>query len=103
MTEGAVELRGRLDIQRAQEAAETLLAALQNEGEIVLDLSAVTGADVAGLQVLVGLQRSATARGRSLRVRGPVTAELRQHTVEAGFSREGGTSQDTKCFWMAAD
>ncbi|MGC4077870.1 MAG: STAS domain-containing protein [Rubrivivax sp.] len=63
-------IEGELTIYRAAELRETLLAALAAapDGDLTLDLSAVTEFDSAGVQLLMAAKKSAEARGRGLRL-----------------------------------
>ena len=63
-------LAGDLNVQHASEARTTMLAALQGwQGRTLrLDLSEVTEADTAGLQLLLALQRSLAEQGAALQV-----------------------------------
>ncbi len=63
---------GELDIYRAQAFREELLGALAGgRTSLVLDLSAVTALDSAGVQLLLAARVQATEAGGSLRLRAP--------------------------------
>lgn len=57
---GVVELVGELDLAAAPEAAAVLVPA---DGDLVVDCSALTFLDAAGLRVLVKAQKSCEAAG----------------------------------------
>ncbi len=63
-----VALEGALTVNYAEEQRIRLLAALEAAPTLVVDLVAVTAADVFGLQLLVAGQRSARSRGKILEV-----------------------------------
>lgn len=64
-----VALSGVLDGAAAPALREHLIAALRHSGRLlILDLSDVTSADVAGLAVLIGLRQRAAGLGRILTV-----------------------------------
>ena len=60
-------LRGRLDVSVTADVRLALAAAVDaGEGDLVLDVSALTGLDATGLGVLVGAHRAAGRAGRDL-------------------------------------
>ncbi|HEY0942025.1 MAG TPA: STAS domain-containing protein [Steroidobacter sp.] len=68
-TNDAMRLHGEMTIYRASEVAQTLLAAVAaHEGDVILDLSAVTEFDTAGLQLVLMARRLAGSNGRRLDV-----------------------------------
>jgi anti-anti-sigma factor len=65
-------LEGDLDIATVPELRERLLGLLSPGGRLlIIDLSGVSFSDVAGLAVLIGTQRRATARGMVVRLVAP--------------------------------
>ena len=65
-------LEGELDIATIPELRERLLGVLSSGVRLlIIDLSGVTFCDVAGLAVLIGTQRRATARGIVVRLAAP--------------------------------
>jgi anti-anti-sigma factor len=85
-----VALSGALDGAAAPALREHLLGALRGSGRVlVLDLSAVTSADAAGLAVLVGVRRRAAGLGVALRLAAPapqVAALLRVTRLDRAFA-----------------
>jgi anti-sigma B factor antagonist len=81
-------LRGALDSAAAPALREYLLR-LVNEcsGRLVVDLSAVTGADPGGLTVLVGTGRRASLLGGLLRLAAPA-AEVSELLAATGLDRQ---------------
>lgn len=68
-------LRGPLDAVAAPALREWLLRLVnESAGRLIIDLSAVTHADITGLAVLVGTGRRATLLGGMLRLAAPVAA-----------------------------
>lgn len=68
-TNGELRIDGELTIYRASEVAQTLFAAIRaHDGDVSLDLSAVTEFDTAGLQLVLMARRLAETNGRSLAV-----------------------------------
>lgn len=67
---GELVLRGRLDVRATADVRLALAAAVDDGvGELVLDVSGVTGVDAAGLGVLVGAHRRAGRVGRTVVLR----------------------------------
>jgi anti-anti-sigma factor len=65
-------LEGELDIATAPALRERLLGVLRPGVRLlIIDLSGVSFCDVAGLAVLIGMQRRATARGITVRLAAP--------------------------------
>lgn len=63
-------LDGRLDVSTAADARRHLHAALDGgHGDLVLDLSRLTGWDATGLGVIMGIHRHAGRQGRRLVLR----------------------------------
>jgi anti-sigma B factor antagonist len=68
-------LRGPLNTVTAHAAREWLLSlANDSAGRLIIDLSAVTLADISGLAVLVGTGRRASVLGGMLRLAAPAAA-----------------------------
>ena len=62
----AFAIHGELSIYRAADLKAPLLAALEAEGELELDLSGVTEMDTAGLQLVLLARREAGACGKRM-------------------------------------
>ncbi|MCA1906443.1 MAG: STAS domain-containing protein [Desulfarculus sp.] len=60
---GAIAIRGELQVQFLESLKEYLLPELNAPGVVVLDLSAVTGVDLAGLQFLLAFAQSRRKHG----------------------------------------
>lgn len=68
-------LDGELTVQVAADLKALFLAAIDSgDGDLEVDLSAVSELDTAGLQLLLMLQRQADRRGRTLRLVDPSLA-----------------------------
>jgi anti-sigma B factor antagonist len=66
-TSDAVRVQGEMTIYRANEVAQTLFDAIRaHDGDVSLDLSAVTEFDTAGLQLVLMARRLAETSGRRL-------------------------------------
>jgi anti-sigma B factor antagonist len=66
-----VRLAGDLTIQTAAETKATIMAALDDGGDLDLDLSELTELDTAGLQLLLLARREALQLGVGLILSGP--------------------------------
>ncbi|MEV5831047.1 STAS domain-containing protein [Spirillospora sp. NPDC052242] len=82
-----VALSGVLDGAAAPALREHLIAALRHSGRLlILDLSEVTSADVAGLAVLIGVRQRAAGLGVTLRLAAP-SAEVAALLRATGLGR----------------
>jgi anti-sigma B factor antagonist len=85
-----VRLHDGLDLAAAPALRERLIDVLHRAaGLFVLDLSAVSSCDVAGLAVLIGTQRRARLSGITMRLAAPsapVRAALRSSGLERSFT-----------------
>ncbi|MFT3736790.1 MAG: STAS domain-containing protein [Rhodocyclaceae bacterium] len=61
-----LKLEGEITIYRAEEIRQALIAALETQRSIALDLSAVTELDTTGVQLLLAARRTAQTRGQAL-------------------------------------
>ena len=100
-----LKLAGKLTIQRASELAASIGQAIaEEEHAAVLDLAAVTSADLTFLQILCAAHRSALREGKTLSITSPSEALLRTMKT-AGFERRQPCSSCTgdKCLWQAKE
>lgn len=85
-----VSLRAALDINAAAALRERLTGVLdRGPGQLILDLSQISSCDVAGLAVLIGVQRRARHLGVSVRLAAPspaVANVLRSTGLERSFT-----------------
>lgn len=80
-------VEGELAIYRANELKHTFLRALESAGTLIVDLSAVTEIDSAGVQLLMMLDASAREIGCELRLVGhsPAVREVFELIDLAGY------------------
>jgi len=98
-------LAGELTISRASELATSIGEWLaEQEKGAVLDLAAVTAADVSFLQILCAAHRSALRDGKSLSTISP-SRELLRAVRTAGFERRQPCTQCTgdTCLWQVKE
>jgi anti-anti-sigma factor len=100
-----LKLAGKLTIQRAAELASSIGQLIaEEEHAAVLDLAAVTSADISFLQILCSARRTARGDGKSLSIVSPSDALLR--TVKtAGFERRQPCShcEGEACLWQSKE
>ncbi len=99
------KLAGKLTISRASELAASVGQMLaEAEHAAVLDLAAVTAADVSFLQILCAAHRTALRDGKSLSITSP-SKELLRTVRTAGFERRQPCTQCTgdTCLWQAKE
>ena len=84
--ESVVVVRGEVDLATAPEVRRRLLTPA---GVVVLDASAITFIDCAGLRAVLGARAVLAARGQELRLRAPSPA-LTRLVDWTGLGRGGG-------------
>ncbi len=67
--EGRVDLRGGLTIHRVAEVCKDLKEGLQGPRAVVVDATGIEEIDVAGVQVLIALQKECLTKGKELDLR----------------------------------
>jgi anti-anti-sigma regulatory factor len=96
-----VTITGSFDILQIEEAYTRLRDALTSHRQVVLDLSAVSRIDLAGLQLVCAVHRTALAAGVSFHLSHPFPALFAECARSAGFSSiadcPGGG--DAPCLW----
>jgi anti-anti-sigma regulatory factor len=96
-----VSVVGSFDIMQVQDACTRLQEALTSCGEVVLDLSAVDGIDLAGLQLVCAAHRTALEQGVRFSLVRPLTPVVEERALTAGFATpipcQGGDG--TPCIW----
>ncbi len=94
-----VQLPAEMVLARAREVHERLVSALAGGEPLELDARDVEKIDVAGLQLLGALCRSAEAQGRSVTFRaGDHGAVVGAAAERAGFNRHQGCTAG--CLWV---
>ncbi len=75
-----------------------LLSVLENSSSVLLDISAVNIADLTTVQLIEAARQSAVRAGKTLKLSGPATGELRSVLERGGFiSAEASESRN---FWL---
>ena len=85
-----VTLSGSLGLKDVTRLRAELLAAFEAGGDVSVDCTGLTDADVAVVQLLVAAKKTANANGVALAVKAGATGVLGQLLVKTGFvSAEG--------------
>ena len=97
---GRLAIDGELTVSRVGLVRESLLQAFAAAEQVVVELAAVTEADISGLQLLCSAHRHATAHGKVLLLAGG-SERLQALARGAGFVRVTPCSidRDAACFW----
>ena len=99
---GTVRLEGELNIQDAGQLKETLVKAFAETAELSLDLSGVTGIDIACMQVLCSAHKTFLTANKSFVVQGRVAPSFEQSVQDGGYARTAGCHADSQrtCLWV---
>lgn len=81
-----MRIEGEMNIYRAAELRDALLAEMAGEGELLLELDAVDTMDTAGVQLLLAARRAAEAAGRKLALVSP-SADVLQALATLGLDQ----------------
>ena len=93
---GTLTLQGGLTIRHVNELKTSLLEALDSAGQITIDVSSTTEADIAGVQLLYACRRLATSRGKQLYLRIGDNSRFTDFLEEAGFPKDFSCNHDEK-------
>jgi anti-anti-sigma regulatory factor len=80
-----MRLEGSLTIENAEGIRRSLLAYLDGEREALVDVSGVRSIDLAGMQVLMALEKECRERSIPLRLGGNPSPETRARLEDSGF------------------
>jgi anti-anti-sigma regulatory factor len=89
-------LRGEQSVRQAAETYAEVLAALREPGDLVLDCTGVTEADLSLVQIILAAHRSARADGRNVVLSASPEGALRRALERGGFVDAGAT--DPACW-----
>lgn len=85
-----MKLEDSLTIENAEETKRKLLSSLDGAKEFSADVSGVQSIDLAGMQLLIALEKECRARSISLRFDGTPQAGFRARLGDAGFIDKNG-------------
>jgi anti-anti-sigma factor len=94
---GSLRIEGEMTIYQAAELKQALLAALEQDEEVEIDLSAVSEIDTAGVQLLIAAGKTAQAKQKRLRLAEPsaaVTDVFKLFDLDGWI--DGGTSSQAR-------
>ncbi|HEY6838346.1 MAG TPA: STAS domain-containing protein [Geobacteraceae bacterium] len=92
-----IKVEGIFDLAHCGEILGALQEALAAHRSVRLDLSAATGIDLAGLQLICSAHRTAVAVGSGFTLSSPLPPLLTARAREAGFPRQAVCVGDLKC------
>ena len=99
----AIELSGSLGIRDAGAILERLQGALAGAHSLIIDCTALTGADLSIVQLLVSARASAAAEGKTIRLKAPAGGALDQLLRQTGFlGADGKPLAPHDDFWTGA-
>jgi len=99
---GTVRLEGELNIQEAGRLKEMFVKAFAEPEALLLDLSGVTGVDIACLQVLCSAHKTFVGSNKELKTIGRTAASFERAVDESGYRRKTGCHSDPNrnCLWV---
>ena len=100
-----LKVSGGVTIGEAGELRDALLAALDGEAEVEVDVSGLTGIDLTGLQLMCAAHQSAGTSGKSLHIVDGGNGTFRDMATGAGFRRHTGCAYDRacSCIWVGGE
>ena len=93
-------MSGAHTVREATQSHAELLAALGANGDLLLDCTGVTEADLSFVQMILAAHRSATARGSHFALNAPPAGALRSVLERGGFARPLETDPSS---WIASE
>lgn len=99
----ALNVSGDLTIQHAQALKEALMDAIGQVDHLVLRLEGVTGADLAGLQLLCAAQRHMLDRKKKFSVEGKIPSAFHEAVMLAGYVKCAGGADNSGIWKGVAD
>ncbi len=98
-----LKLEGELGIQQAGHLKVLLLKEFAETDRLSLDVEAVTGMDVAGLQVLCAAHKTFLTAHKGMEIVGAVSPAYEQAINDSGYRRKIGCHADPErnCLWVA--
>jgi len=100
MEDGAIAFSGPATIPHVADAWSRLSAAVTAGGDLVVDISCVTDADLSFVQLIESARASSAQQGATLRLAGPAEGALRDVLERGGFL--DGANAERLQFWTHA-
>ncbi|WP_136526651.1 STAS domain-containing protein [Geomonas ferrireducens] len=100
-----LKVAGEVSIGVAGNFKGALIEALSSGSEVQVDVSALTGIDLTGLQLLCAAHHSAGTAGKELHIVDGGNPTFRDMATSAGFRRHTGCAYDRacSCIWVGGD
>lgn len=99
-THHVVTLTGAHTVRQATQTHADISAVLSGPGNIVLDTTGMTEADLSVIQIILAAQRSAVSRGYRVELAASPAGALRQALERGGFAEPGATDPAR---WLAGN
>ena len=98
---GTLALEGDMTISHVNDLKESLVEAFGDAEQVVVDVSATTSVDVAGIQLLCACHRFSTGRGKKMCLRLGDNVMFSDFLDEVGFSRDFicNHGEESECLW----
>jgi hypothetical protein len=94
-------LDGDCGLRKSAELVAEMQKKLATGGDVVVDATAATAADISTVQILVSAHKSALAAGKKLRVHVPLRGALGEVLVKGGFvAADGGALTPGEAPWV---
>lgn len=98
--DGAIAFSGPATIPHATDAWSRLSAAVAGGGDLVVDISGVTAADLSFVQLIESARATSARQGATVRLAGPAEGALRDVLERGGFL--DGADAERLQFWTHA-
>lgn len=100
-----LKVAGEVNIVAAGAFKGALIDALSGGSEVQVDVSALTGIDLTGLQLLCAAHQSAGTAGKEFHIVDGGNQTFRDMAGTAGFRRHTGCAYDRacSCIWVGGD
>lgn len=85
---GTLSVDGDMTINHIGDLKERLVEAFESAEKVIVDVSAATSVDVAGVQLLSACHRFSSGRGQKMCLRFGENGEFLQFLDEVGFSQD---------------
>jgi anti-anti-sigma regulatory factor len=85
-----MNLEGSLTIETAEKTRRALLTSLEGTKEALVEVSGIQSIDLAGMQLLIALQKECQGRGIPMRFGGKPRPEVCERLENAGFMDKKG-------------
>lgn len=97
-----LKVKGLGTIEHAQELRQTLLGALENYNDVILEFEELQEADLTCLQLLCSAHETSVAMNKRFSLHDNRPEALKKAVREAGYARTRSCHKDTQnsCLWV---